>query len=232
MTLYIAGMCTGIHSVDDAISKLSSLEELHLVDCKVHLVSSGLLRLSQLRAQQITNSRFDGQKELVLPDLSVLPKLTKLAIQCGLDVFPGQLCNCTHLTSFSFQGQSDCELPVGPYLRNLNEIAVSVVIIRNVVEEVTNLQRLYCLGSSSAKAVLSKLQTDADLRMFALSVPNLQEMILPWNLIRVPHALQKCIFLNKLLTESSRMAQPIAVMQVRSVEDGNVVLPWTLKVLW
>lgn len=102
-TLYISRMCTGIHEVSHAISKLSSLEELHLVEGEVCCVSSGLLRLSQLSALQISNSPLSGLSELVLPDLSVLPKLTNVAVRYGLDVFPTDQLHKDHLSVFPEQ---------------------------------------------------------------------------------------------------------------------------------
>lgn len=78
-TLHITAMSHGISTVGDAISKLSRLEELHLVNCQVSCVSSALLQLHQLRALQICNAAIDPR--LVLPELSLLPKLANLAVQ-------------------------------------------------------------------------------------------------------------------------------------------------------
>lgn len=225
-TLYINRMCTGIHEVSHAISKLSSLEELHLVDCEVCCVSSGLLHLSQLSALQISNSPLDGQSELVLPDLSVLPKLTNVAVRYGLDDFPGQLVNCTRITSLSFRNKSECALPVGPYLKNLSEIAVDGAVKMSVFKEVTNLQRLSCLGVRYDRHILSTLETDADLRLFAHLVPNLKEMSVSYLVVTRPQAIQKCIFLNQLLIKNSSGPQSGAVLQVGYKENQ---LPWTLK---
>ena len=229
-TLHITQMFNGLNTVDDAISKLSNLEELHFVNCQIRCVSSGLLRLSQLQTLQISNTVLDDKLEL--PELGQLPKLTKLAIQCGIYVLPAQLRNCTQLTSFCFKGHPDfSELPIGPYLKDLKEIAMDSHLARaSVLKEATKLQRLFCMGTCHDGYPLSTLQTDLDLRTFALSVPNLQEMHVSLSAIAEPQAIQMCILLNQLLTEKRNGPQGRTVLQVRALGSSvNQLPPWITK---
>ena len=199
-TLHIDTISNGISTVNTTISKLSRLEELHLVDCQVSHVSSGLLQLHQLRALQICNTAFDDH--LVLPDLCLLPQLQNLALYCGVEELPGVLLNCTQLTSFSFQGkQSVFDLPIGAYLKNLKEIAVQSYLAKaNLFEQTTRLQRLFFQGVECHRHVLSKTATDV--RTFAMCVlKSLQQMCVSWPAIMDPQAAQNCLLLNQLLIE-------------------------------
>lgn len=77
------------------------------------------------------------------------------------------------------------------------EIAVAGVVKTIVLAEVTNLQRLYCMGVSPDKHVLSAIHTlsDADLCMFCAVGARLAR-----NVCSLVHhqALQKCMLLNQL----------------------------------
>lgn len=229
-TLHITALQTGIHGVDDAISKLSRLEELHFIDCQITCVASGLLQLSQLRALQISNS-CAYYEELVLPDLSLLPKLTNLAVCCNCEMLdlPLSLCNCMHLTSFAFESLDDepLELPVGPYLRNLIEISVEVHHAKaSFLKEAKQLQRLFCKGDFLQE------QAESDLRNLALSVPNLREMHIFWEAAAGSRQyVQKCILLNQLLSESCNARQGVPVLHVDYEEDERSQLPWTVSPL-
>lgn len=226
-TLHITGMYNGISTIGDAISKLSRLEDLHLVNCQVSHVSSALLQLHQLRALQICNTALDPP--LVLPELSLLPKLANLAVHCDNQELPDVLLNCTQLTSFCFQsGFSVFDLPTGSFLSNLEEIAVESYRAKpSLFKHLTKLQRLFLSGSSSEGHVLS--QTEVDVRTFAMSVPtSLQKMYASWPGTQDSRVAQNCILLNQLLTEKcSRSGSTL--LQVSSVDGLHTALPWTTR---
>ena len=229
-TLHITGLQSGSQGVDDAISKLGGLEELHLIDCQIAHVASGLLQLSQLRALQISNScaSYTG---LELPDLSLLPKLTNLAVCCYCEVLdvPPPLGNCMHLTSLGFESLDDepPELPIGPYLGNLIEISIEAHHVKaSVLKEAKQLQRLFCKGE------FLQSQTESDMCSLALSVPNLQQMHIVWDVHAAScHRVQKCVLLNQLLSDSCSGRQGVPLLHVDNDDDPSSQLPWTVSPL-
>lgn len=226
-TLHITAMSSGISTIGDAISKLSRLEELHFVSCQVSRVSSALLQLHQLRALEIRNTTLDPQ--MVLPELSLLPRLANLALHCEHQELPDVLLKCTQLTSFCFHSRyTFFDLPLGSYLNNLKEIAVKGCRAKpSLFKHVPKLQRLFLLGSRCDGHVLS--QTEMDLHTFALSVPtSLQKVYASWPGYEEPRIAQNCILLNQLLTERCSRSGS-TVLQVCSIDGQHTALPWTTR---
>lgn len=226
-TLHITALHMGTYCVHDSISKLSRLEELHFIDCQIDCVAAGLLQLSQLHALQISNA-CSHSAELVLPDLSLLPRLANLALRCLCEttdlVVP--LCKCMHLTSFSFETLNDdnTELPIGLHLENLIEIGLEAAHVHaSVLKEAKKLQRLFCKG------IFFQGMEDFELRDLALAVPNLREMHVSWEETGGSHeCVQGCILLNQLLIENCNGQQGVPMLHVDKDECRNQ-LPWTVR---
>ena len=222
--LYIDSPRGGIPAVCESISRLTQLEELHLIRCQVLHLPDGLLNLSRLFALHIRNAK-PRADDLVCPDLSLLPELQNLALaHCFCEV-PAGLLQCSQLTSLSLEGTGSAPLPVAPYLSNLQEVALdnhglSLPVLRATCQ----LQRLHCLGTP----LHIFQQENIDLKEFACSLPKLQQMCVcnvDDSYLNGVH-LNRCMQLNQLLI--AQCSIPEGHMAVHIGRDNTHVLglPW------
>lgn len=160
-TLHIDTIANGVSTVDDAISKLSRLQELHLL--------AKVMRAATIAPAQICKAAYDDH--LVLQELILLPKLRSLAESCGIEELPDVLHSCTQLTFFCFQGrQSDFHLHIGSYLKNLEEIAIQNYLANASLLEQTTRVQLFFTTVLIVMACCVKLLTD--ICSLAMSVSN------------------------------------------------------------